>query len=388
VIINRDISQEFHLLLQEYPIVTVLGPRQAGKTTLVRHELPDYAYVSLEDPDERILATEDPRAFLRRFPAKTIFDEIQRVPALLSYLQGIVDEEQLNGRFVLTGSHQLALRAAITQSLAGRTAVLQLLPLSIHELKRAGKQFFSFEEYIVNGFLPRIHSQNQRPSRAYANYYQTYVERDVRQFIELKDLSLFEKFIRLLAGRVGQLMDYQDLSNSVGVTSKTIKHWLSVLEASYVVVKLPPYFENFGKRVVKSPKYYFTDVGLLAYLLEIETPNQVARDPLMGSLFENLIVIEILKGRYNRGLAENLYFFRDSNGNEVDLICKTAQGLVGVEIKSAATWHNQFAKQLIKFAANNHPLQKSLVVYNGIEIELSNGVRAVSYDRCEDALIG
>ena len=388
MIINRDISQEFHLLLQEYPIVTVLGPRQAGKTTLVRHELPDYAYVSLEDPDERILATEDPRAFLRRFPAKTIFDEIQRVPALLSYLQGIVDEEQLNGRFVLTGSHQLALRAAITQSLAGRTAVLQLLPLSIHELKRAGKQYLRFEEYIVNGFLPRIHSQNQRPSRAYANYYQTYVERDVRQLIELKDLSLFEKFIRLLAGRVGQLMDYQDLSNSVGVTSKTIKHWLSVLEASYVVVKLPPYFENFGKRVVKSPKYYFTDVGLLAYLLEIETPNQVARDPLMGSLFENLIVIEILKGRYNRGLAENLYFFRDSNGNEVDLICKTAQGLVGVEIKSAATWHNQFAIQLIKFAANNHPLQKSLVVYSGIEIELSNGVRAVSYDRCEDALIG
>ena len=386
MIINRDISEEFHLLLKEYPIVTVLGPRQAGKTTLVRHELPDYAYVSLEDPDERILATEDPRAFLRRFPSKTIFDEIQRVPALLSYLQGMVDEEQLNGRFVLTGSHQLALRAAITQSLAGRTAVLQLLPLSIHELKRAGKQFLGFEEHIVNGFLPRIHSQNQRPSRAYANYYQTYVERDVRQLIELKDLSLFEKFIRLLAGRVGQLMDYQDLSNAVGVTSKTIKHWLSVLEASYVVVKLPPYFENFGKRVVKSPKYYFTDVGLLAYLLEIETPNQVARDPLIGSLFENLIVIEILKGRYNRGLAENLYFFRDSNGNEVDLICKTTQGLVGIEIKSSATWHNQFAKQLVKFAANNHPLHKSLVVYNGTEIEFSNGVRAVSYDRCEDAM--
>ena len=386
MIINRDISQEFHLLLREYPIVTVLGPRQAGNTTLVRHELPDYAYVSLEDPDERILATEDPRAFLRRFPGKTIFDEIQRVPALLSYLQGIVDDEQLNGRFVLTGSHQLALRAAITQSLAGRTAVLQLLPLSIHELKRAGKAFSSFEEHIVNGFLPRIHSQNQRPSRAYANYYQTYVERDVRQLIELKDLSLFEKFIRLLAGRVGQLMDYQDLSNAVGVTSKTIKHWLSVLEASYVVVKLPPYFENFGKRVVKSPKYYFTDVGLLAYLLEIETPNQVTRDPLMGSLFENLIVIEILKGRYNRGLAENLYFFRDSNGNEVDLICKTTQGLVGIEIKSSATWHNQFTKQLVKFAANNHPLHKSLVVYNGTEIEFSNGVRAVSYDRCEDAM--
>jgi len=385
-LIKRNISKELHVLLQEYPIVTVLGPRQAGKTTLVQQELPDYAYVSLEDPDERMLATEDPRAFLRRYPGNTIFDEVQRVPMLLSYLQGIVDNEQKNGRFVLTGSHQLELRAAVAQSLAGRTGLLHLLPLSIDELTQAGKAFGGFEDYVIHGFLPRVHSQNQRPFRAYANYYQTYIERDVRQLIELKDVSLFEKFIKLLAGRVGQLMDYQALSNAVGVTTKTIKQWLSVLEASYVVVKLPPYFENFGKRVVKSPKYFFADVGLLAYLLGIETPNQVLRDPLLGSIFENLVVIDVLKQRYNSGYDANLYFFRDSNGNEIDLLCKTSSGLVGIEIKAAATWHGKFAKQLVRFATNNHPLYKSLVVYNGIELQLSNGVEAISYDNIVPAL--
>jgi uncharacterized protein len=380
-LIKRNITKELHLLLQEYPIVTVLGPRQAGKTTLVQHELPDYAYVSLEDPDERMLAAEDPRAFLRRFPDNTIFDEVQRVPTLLSYLQGIVDKEQKNGRFVLTGSHQLELRAAVAQSLAGRTGLLHLLPLSIEELRQAGLTFDGFEDYVVHGFLPRVHSQSQRPFRAYANYYQTYIERDVRQLIELKDVSLFEKFIKLLAGRVGQLMDYQALSNAVGVSAKTIKQWLSVLEASYVVVKLPPYFENFGKRVVKSPKYFFTDVGLLAYLLGLETPSQVLRDPLLGSIFENLVVIEVLKQRYNSGYDASLYFFRDSNGSEIDLLCKTSNGLVGIEIKAASTWHGKFAKQLVRFAANNHPLNQSWVVYNGVELELSNGVNAISYDK-------
>jgi len=385
-LIKRNITKELHLLLQEYPIVTVLGPRQAGKTTLVQHALPDYAYVSLEDPDERMLAAEDPRAFLRRFPDNTIFDEVQRVPTLLSYLQGIVDKEQKNGRFVLTGSHQLELRAAVAQSLAGRTGLLHLLPLSIEELRQAGLTFDGFEDYVVHGFLPRVHSQNQRPFRAYANYYQTYIERDVRQLIELKDVSLFEKFIKLLAGRVGQLMDYQALSNAVGVSAKTIKQWLSVLEASYVVVKLPPYFENFGKRVVKSPKYFFTDVGLLAYLLGLETPSQVLRDPLLGSIFENLVVIEVLKQRYNSGYDANLYFFRDSNGSEIDLLCKTSNGLVGIEIKAASTWHGKFAKQLVRFAAHSHPLNQSLVVYNGVALELSNGVNAISYDKLATAL--
>jgi predicted AAA+ superfamily ATPase len=385
-VINRDIATELHLLLQEYPIVTVLGPRQAGKTTLVRHELPGYAYVSLEDPDERALATEDPRAFLRRYPDNTIFDEIQRAPILLSYLQGLVDEEQKNGRFVLTGSHQLELRAAVAQSLAGRTGLLHLLPLSISELRQAKITFNNFEDYVLHGFLPRVYSQNQRPYRAYANYYQTYIERDVRQLIQLKDVSLFEKFIKLLAGRVGQLIDYQALSNAVGVSANTIKQWLSVLEASYVVIKLPPYFENFGKRMVKSPKYYFTDVGLLAYLLGIENTTQVLRDPLLGNIFENLVVVDVLKQRYNAGYDADMYFFRDSNGNEIDLLCKTSDGLVGIEIKAASTWHGKFAKQLLSFATNNHSLHKSLVVYNGTEIHLSNGVSATPYHKLSCAL--
>ena len=379
IMIKRDFTQELLVQLQEYPIVTILGPRQAGKTTLVRHVLPDYDYVSLEYPEHRELAVEDPKAFLKRYQGKTIFDEIQRTPILLSYLQGIVDSEKVNGRFVLTGSHQLELRAAVSQSLAGRTGVLHLLPLSIAELKGAKIEFDDFESYVVNGFLPRIYDQNQRANRAYSNYYQTYVERDVRQLIKLKDVSLFEKFIKLLAGRVGQLVDYQSLSNDVGVSAITIKQWLSILEASFVVFKLPPYFEDFGKRVIKAPKYYFTDVGLLAYLLGIEQSEQVSRDPLVGNIFENLVVIEALKDRDNQGRSADLYFFRDSNGVEIDLLCQTAAGLVGVEIKSSSTWHAKFAKGLLTFSGSNTPLSRGLVVYSGESIALSNHIEVVSY---------
>ena len=379
--IKRDITKELLTQLQEYPIVTVLGPRQAGKTTLVRNVLPKYDYVSLEDPENRELAIEDPKAFLKRYPGRTIFDEIQRTPNLLSYLQGIVDNENVNGRFVLTGSHQLELRAAVSQSLAGRTGILHLLPLSIAELKGADIEFDDFESYVVHGFLPRIYDQNQRPNRAYSNYFQTYIERDVRQLIKLKDVSLFEKFIKLLAGRVGQIVDYQSLGNDVGVTSVTIKQWLSILEASFVIFKLPPYFENFGKRVIKSPKYYFTDIGLLAYLLGIEKPEQVSRDPLVGNIFENLVVIEALKDRYNQGHNADLYFFRDSNGAEIDLLCKTTQGLVGVEIKSSSTWHTKFAKALLIFSKSSFQLLRSIVVYSGKSINLSNGVEVVEYKK-------
>lgn len=377
--IKREITKELLLQLQEYPIVTLLGPRQAGKTTLVRNVLPEYDYVSLENPENRMLATEDPKAFLKRYQGKTIFDEIQRTPDLLSYLQGIVDNEKVNGRFMLTGSHQLELRAAVSQSLAGRTGILHLLPLSIDELKAAKIEFDDFESYVVNGFLPRIYDQNQRANRAYSNYYQTYVERDVRQLIKLKDVALFEKFMKLLAGRVGQLTDYQSLANDVGVSGNTIKQWISILEASFVVFKLPPYFENFGKRVIKSPKYYFIDVGLLAYLLGIEKPEQVSRDPLVGNIFENLVVIEALKGRYNQGRCADLYFFRDSNGSEIDLLCKTAEGLTGVEIKSSSTWHSKFAKSLLAFSKSNSQLSYSAVVYSGESISLSNDIEVTGY---------
>jgi hypothetical protein len=375
----RLLQSELLVQLREYPVVTVLGPRQAGKTTLVRMALPGYDYVSLEDPENRLIAGEDPRAFLKACTGNTIFDEIQRAPQLLSYLQGMVDAEARNGRFVLTGSHQLELRAAIGQSLAGRTGILHLLPLSIAELSEAGIRFDDFEDYVFQGFLPRVHDQQQRPRTAFANYYQTYVERDVRQLIRLKDASLFEKFMKLLAGRVGQVMNHQSLANDVGVDGKTIKEWLSILEASFLVFKLPPYFENFGKRVIKSPKYYFVEPGLLAYLLDIERPEQISRDPLMGSIFENLVVVEALKARYNQGLAANLYFYRDSHGNEIDLLHKAGSGMIGMEIKAAATWHPDFKKMLNRFSENIRPLQGKYIAYRGKPLNFDDGIQAVSY---------
>lgn len=379
--IPRTLRAELLTQLREYPVVTLLGPRQAGKTTLVRSTLPEYDYVSLEDPENRLIANDDPRAFLKMHSGNTIFDEIQRAPLLLSYLQGIVDADNHPGRFVLTGSHQLELHAAISQSLAGRTGILHLLPLSIAELSAAGIRFDDFADYAFSGFLPRVYDQQQRPRTAFANYYQTYVERDVRQIIRLKDVTLFEKFMKLLAGRVGQIMNYQSLANDVGVDGKTIKEWLSVLEASFLIFRLPPYFENFGKRVIKSPKYYFLEPGLLAYLLDIEKPEQIARDPLMGSIFENLVVVEAVKARYNHGMAANLYFFRDSHGNEIDLLHKSGSGMVGVEIKAAATWHASFKTGLIRFSEQNHPLQEKYVAYRGQPFRFEDGVKAISYEQ-------
>lgn len=381
--IPRRIEVELREQLKEFPVVTILGPRQAGKTTLARAALPDFAYASLEDPENRAVAEEDPKGFLQRYRGKTIFDEIQRAPHLLSYLQGIVDEERVNGRFVLTGSHQLELRQGVAQSLAGRTGMLHLLPLSIGELSDAGFRFESFESYVIHGFLPRVYDQKQRPRSAYASYYQTYVERDVRQLIALKDASLFEKFIRLLAGRVGQAINFSSLGNDVGADAKTIKQWLSALEASFLVFKLPPYYENFGKRILKSPKVYFTDTGLLAHLLGIETPEQVARDPLVGNIFENLVVLEALKCRFNQGRTPDLYFFRDNHGHEIDLILRSGGEMTGIEIKSSSTYHTSFKKGLRHFSDKAAHLARSAIVYNGEPRRFSDGIEAIRFDQVE-----
>lgn len=383
MLIKRHIETELFTLLGEYPVVTILGPRQAGKTTLARHSLGDYDYSNLENPETRQFAQMDPKAFLAQFKGNVVLDEIQRVPELLSYIQVIVDAEQRNGQFVLTGSHQLALREAISQSLAGRTSILNLLPFSIAELKDAGISFESPHDYIYRGFLPRIYDQQQRPTQAYSNYYQTYVERDVRQLINVKDFSLFEKFMKLLSGRIGQLMDYSSLGNDVGVTAKTIKHWLSILEASFVVYKLPPYFESFGKRAVKSPKYYFSDVGLLTFLLGIETPEQVARDPLIGQLFENLVVIEALKTRANQGGLDNLYFFRDSNANEVDILYQRGRDLIPIEIKAGSTFRPDMLKGLRRVMRISPTMTHGYLVYSGEFMAFSEQITAVKYDQVE-----
>ena len=378
--IKRHIEPEFLQLLGEYPIVTILGPRQAGKTTLARQLLPDYAYVNLEHPETRAFAQDDPKAFLAQYSGKVIFDEIQRLPELLSYLQVAVDNQRENGRYVLTGSHQLALREAIAQSLAGRTAILHLLPFSIAELVDNDLGFVKAEDYLYQGFLPRIYDQQQRPSTAYANYYQTYVERDVRQLINLKDVAQFQKFMKLVAGRVGQLMDYSSLAGDVGVSATTIKHWLSILEASFILYKLPPYFENFGKRVIKTPKYYFIDTGLLCFLLGIENPQQVARDPLIGQLFENLVIIDVLKNIYNKGKLDNLYFFRDSNGLEADLLLQQGRQLMPIEIKSSSTYKPELLKGLKRILELSPQMANAHLVYAGDAMQFSNGINAIRFD--------
>lgn len=384
--IPRLLQPELERQLREFPIVTILGPRQAGKTTLARRTLPDFEYVSLEDPETRAIALEDPRGFLTRHADRVIFDEIQRAPELLSYLQGIVDETDEVGRFVLTGSHQLRLRESITQSLAGRTGILHLLPLSIPELRAAGLAPDTFASTALTGFLPRVHDRKQRPHVAYAAYYQTYIERDVRQMIRIKDAELFHKFVRLLAGRVGQLVNFASLGNDTGIDAKTVQHWLSILEASFVIFRLPPYHRNLGKRLIKSPKIFFTEPGLLCHLLGLEELSQVERDPLVGAIFENLVVLEALKVRYNGGRRPNLSFFRDHKGHEVDLLIEDGSRLTGVEIKSAATYHATFKRALTWFGASATPLDRSLIVYDGLPRIFSDGVEVLRFDRFADAI--
>jgi predicted AAA+ superfamily ATPase len=321
--------------------------------------------VSLEDPDIRSLALLDPRGFLGTYHSPVIFDEIQRVPSLLSYIQTIVDERPGKGQFILTGSHQLELSQAVTQSLAGRTALLTLYTLSISELLDAGN-LDQVDGYMHKGFLPAVHAESLDRTRYYPNYFQTYVEWDVRQMIQVKDLMLFEKFIRLCAGRVGQISIASKLANEVGVSSHTIGQWLSILEASFIVYRLQPFHENIGKRLIKAPKLYLVDVGLATYLLGIETQAQLARDPLRGNLFENMVVMELMKSRSNKGLDPHLYFYRDSNDNEVDILFRDARQYRPIEIKSAATFQPEFLRGLDAFTrAFQKGSTRGAVIYSG-----------------------
>ena len=378
--IKRDLQKELRKLLKEYPVVTILGPRQAGKTTLAK-TLKSYQYCNLENPENRLLASEDPKAFLRQFKTSVILDEIQRVPLLLSYIQTIVDQKKQNGQFVLTGSHQLDLTEAMTQSLAGRVGILNLLPFSIQELQKAGIEYETFQDYVYKGFLPRVYDQKQRPSQAYSNYYRTYIERDVRQIINIKEQNTFESFMKLLAGRVGQILNYNSLANDVGVSTKTIRNWLSVLEASFIIYKLPSYFENFGKRSIKSPKYYFTEVGLLSFLLGIYKPDQITRDPLVGSIFENLIVIECVKSQLNKGQLPNMYFFKDSNGNEIDLLFRKGRKLKCFEIKSSSTYNSSLIKNFTRVRRVNKNINKLGLIYNGPSRKLSNNTELIHFKK-------
>jgi len=372
---KREIEKVLLKLSSQYPVVTVTGPRQSGKTTLCRKVFPSKAYVNLEFPDIRQFAIDDPRGFLNQYKDGAIFDEIQRVPELTSYIQGVVDEsDNKTGQFILTGSQQFEVIDSIDQSLVGRTALIKLLPFSISEL---GKQYkgISVNELIYKGFYPRIYDKNLNPTQALGDYFETYVERDIKRLVNVKDLNLFEKFVRLCAGRIGQLLNLQSLANDVGVSHTTIRAWISVLEASYVIFLLPPFYKNISKRLIKSPKLYFYDVGLASFLLGIENVRQVSTHPLKGNLFENLIIMEALKHRFNSGKKSNFTFFRDSSGMEVDLIIGEGREMLPIEIKSGETINKDYFKSLNKFNKLFPNRDKvSAVIYGGERIEKRSDV--------------
>ena len=385
--ITREISRELLDVAGEYPVVTIVGPRQSGKTTLVQMTFPDKPYRSLEDPDVRVLAQTDPRGFLGDLPEGAILDEIQRAPDLLSFIQGVVDEKKKPGLFILTGSHQPELRYSITQTLAGRTALLTLLPFSFDEVRQFTPELRPFD-IIVRGNFPGIYDRSLKPIRFFKNYYQTYVERDVRMLVNLKDATAFQIFVRLLAGRVGQIVNYSNLSNDVGVSATTVKQWISVMESSHLVFILPPYFQNIRKRVVKSPKIYFTDTGLVSYLLGIETEKQAERDPLRGSLYENLIILEVMKWFLNQGRDPGFFYYRDTHGNEVDLVCQAGRHLVPIEIKSAATFTPDFTENIKKFKriVDDKVSGNGFVLYGGDASSIFKGTQILNLFHTEHPL--
>ena len=362
--IEREITPHLIRRFEQYPFVTVTGPRQSGKTTLCRKTFPGLQYINLEKSVHRDFALSDPEGFLSRLEGGAILDEIQRVPELLSHLQVLADEKRQNSLFVLTGSQHFSLSASVSQSLAGRTALLHLLPFSLLERRKTGATE-SIEDILYSGFYPRIYDQGLEPREALADYFETYVERDARQLGEIRNLSAFRRFLRLCAGRVGQLVNLSSLGSDAGVSHTTARHWLTLLEAGYVIFQLPPFHVNIRKRLVKSPKIYFYDVGLASHLIGIERPEQIATHPLQGALFENMVVAEAVKYRFNRGRRFNLSFFRDRQGLETDLLFETGNGTVALEIKSGTTVTPDYFDSLNRVSNLVPEVLMKAVVYGG-----------------------
>lgn len=375
--IIRIAENELLTLSRQYRAIAVVGPRQSGKTTLVRGVFPEKAYVNLENTDIRRFAIEDPRGFLSGFPDGAILDEVQRVPELFSYLQQVLDENTAKGQFILTGSNNFLLQENISQTLAGRVGYMFLLPLSLHELN----QPLPFtDELIYRGLYPELYdSEEMDAGKYYSNYIRTYVERDVRLIKNIVDIYAFERFLRLCAGRTGQLLNMNSLAIETGVDNKTIASWLSVLETSFIVFRLQPYHQNYNKRIVKMPKLYFYDTGLASALLGIENKEQLSLHPFRGALFENMVVLEFLKNRFNHGKTNNLFFWRDNVGTEIDLLIENTKGLVPIEIKSGQTITDAYFKSLTTWCKISG-INTGYVIYAGNQTQKrSNGITVLPY---------
>jgi len=364
--IRRKLESELTILRNEFPIIAIMGPRQSGKTTLSKSFFKGYEYISLEDPDIKRIAADDPKGFLNSLSQKFILDEIQNVPELFSYLQRIADEKENMGEIVITGSQNYLLSEKISQSLSGRVAVTTLLPFSYSELFDKNSDGLNSTKYILNGSYPPVYARNIRPARFYAAYVSTYIERDVRRILNIKDLAVFEKFLRLLAGRTGQLLNKNELATQAGVTHITVENWLSVLEQSYVIFRMQPYYKNIVKRQIKQTKLYFYDSGLATWLAGIKSDKELEIHYLYGALFENMVVSEVLKSYTSMGESTPVYFWRDSHGNEIDLVVETGGETKLIEIKSSATFRPSFLKTILKtenkFDVNS---VNKILIYNG-----------------------
>jgi len=389
MLIQRAIQADLIRLAGQYPVITIIGPRQSGKSTLTKMAFPDKPYVSLEQLSLRDFALTDPVGFLNTHARDgAILDEIQRVPGLLSEIQVRVDARpELKGAYILTGSHQFMLMESVTQSLAGRTSILKLLPFSLTERSACVGTPSDIAHLLFNGFYPRIFADNLDPVEALSFYVTTYVERDVREIMAVKDLTVFSRFLRLCAGRTGQILNASSLAADAGINHNTARAWLSLLEASFIITLLQPHYNNFNKRLIKAPKLYFWDVGLACHLLGIERAEQVASHPLVGSLFETFVVTELMKQRLNRVREPKLYYWRDNAGHEVDLLYEAAAGIVPIEIKLGATIQREAWKGIDYYRSLNPKAAPGMVIYGGSERqERSSGLRVVGFSHIEDLM--
>ena len=383
--LNRTIEDTIKEASQYFSVISITGPRQSGKSTLLKHLFPDVPRYSLKDVNVREFAEHDPVAFLHQHPNGMFIDEVQKVPQLLEYIQGIVDNNP-DCQFLLTGSSYFELLHGLCESLPGRAGVYELLPMSYKESASTMSEM-SLDEFLFSGLYPALCAGKNKASLFYPSYVKTYLERDVRDLLRIKDQMQFMKFMKLCAASVGSIFNASEIAGQVGVDNKTITNWLSVLQSSYLITLLPPYYENIPKRLVKSPKFYFNDPGLACFLLDIESPRQLARDKMRGPIFENYVVMEVIKHRYNRGLMNGVYFYRDSNQNEVDILLKEEGMITAIEVKSSMTYHSSFEDDILQLSKwIKTPVINKMLVYTGDFENTVSDVKVINYRHLHDYL--